>query len=303
MTIHVLFGAGDTEQSVAQISLCDLYRIPYSFATFRGARVSPSTAYQADGVDFGGSADVPNLVVLFECHPAYVIDSSPATGPVDLKTVVADHHRPGDPGYGRTPDEFLQASSIGQLVAVLAENFVLNPRADTDMVPARTNFLLRDDDYWIATAGARLSARYWKVPSEVVLAAAADHCLHAAYRGECPGVDPDELMIWRAEKRAEFQQRHAVDSLMADIESARAALRSCPRGEIPHFEEFIPELPEAAARDGRPFTATVKDQDGRIKVVLQGADARTIEMWLREKKDAGFECYGDPVRGFAGYYR
>lgn len=31
-----------------------------------------------------------------------------------------DHHRTGDPGYGRPPEEFLSASSIGQVIAELA---------------------------------------------------------------------------------------------------------------------------------------------------------------------------------------
>src|SRR5690606_27510283 len=30
------------------------------------------------------------------------------------------------------------------------------------------------------------------IPDDIVYTAAADHCLAAAYRGECPGVDPDE---------------------------------------------------------------------------------------------------------------
>ena len=40
--------------------------------------------------------------------------------------------------------------------------------------------------------------------------AAADHCLGAAYQGLCPGVDPDELMQWRVESRAKFQDREVL---------------------------------------------------------------------------------------------
>src|SRR5690606_25622302 len=36
------------------------------------------------------------------------------------RVVVIDHHRPGDPGYGRPPEEFLAASSIGQVITELA---------------------------------------------------------------------------------------------------------------------------------------------------------------------------------------
>src|SRR5690606_3150380 len=32
-----------------------------------------------------------------------------------------DHHRPGDPGYGRPPSEFLSASSLGQVITALGQ--------------------------------------------------------------------------------------------------------------------------------------------------------------------------------------
>src|SRR5690606_24913959 len=66
------------------------------------------------------------------------------------------------------------------------------------------------------------------IPSPLILAAAADHCLAAAYAGECPGVDPDALMVWRAETRAAFQGR-SPDDILADVERARQALREAPR--------------------------------------------------------------------------
>src|SRR5690606_10629563 len=65
------------------------------------------------------------------------------------------------------------------------------------------------------------------IPRPLIYAAAADHCLGAAYRGECPGVDPDELMRWRAESRAKFQGR-SVEEVLADVERAQAALRAAP---------------------------------------------------------------------------
>jgi hypothetical protein len=47
-----------------------------------------------------------------------------------------------------------------------------------------------------ASGAAKYRGSVW-IPQRYVLAAAADHCLAAAYRGECPGVDPDALMRWR----------------------------------------------------------------------------------------------------------
>ena len=77
----------------------------------------------------------------------------------------ADHHRPGDPGFDAPPAEYWRGSSLGQVATHLG----------VEPTPA-----LR-------------------------LVAAADHCLAAAYRGACPDVDPDALMRWRAETRAQFQ--------------------------------------------------------------------------------------------------
>src|SRR5690606_36820249 len=65
------------------------------------------------------------------------------------------------------------------------------------------------------------------IPHDLVLTAAADHCLAAAYRGECPGVDPDTLMRWRVESRAAFQRRSPAE-ILADIERARQSLRQAP---------------------------------------------------------------------------
>src|SRR5690606_28418019 len=122
--------------------------------------------------------------------------------------------------------------------------------------------------------------------------AAADHCLEAAYRGRCPGVDPDALMRWRAESRAAFQGR-SVEAVLADITAARERLQEVTSAHCdPAYHryvldggvyvadlrgEHIPELPEAAAREGIPFLASVKERDGREKVVLQAASPALVE--------------------------
>jgi hypothetical protein len=45
-----------------------------------------------------------------------------------------------------------------------------------------------------ASGAAKYRGSVW-IPRRYVLAAAADHCLTAAYRGECPGVDPDDARL------------------------------------------------------------------------------------------------------------
>ncbi|GIV03668.1 MAG: hypothetical protein KatS3mg015_2498 [Fimbriimonadales bacterium] len=165
----------------------------------------------------------------------------------------------------------------------------------------------------------------------VVLAAAADHCLAHAYAGRCPGVDPEALMRWRVETRAAHQGR-AVADVLADVERARAMLRAAPRvveastlrpylgvdvrdlrpgrgvpcaehgpscpGTLDGCWGDVPELPEAAAREGIPFLARPRPRAGETaKTVLQSAPPEAIREFLAR---AGEGAYGDPERGFAG---
>lgn len=206
-----------------------------------------------------------------------------------------DHHRPGDPGYGGEPDEFFESSSIGQVIRELGK---------LGLVPE-----------WERSG----------VPKEYLLVAAADHCLGAAYRGECPGVDPSELLEWRIQSRAAYQGRPAED-IRADIERARVVLRAAPRITLGICEcgcdqnehgcgcqscsaiaeladmrgQEVPELPDAAGlektgiiADGRP------DKDGRVKVVCWGSYTE-VDTFMRAMNFR--DMYGDPCRGFAGGY-
>lgn len=291
-------GAPDPEMSAVENLLVHCGQ-SYIYATAGGVRVSPGTAYAADpvpadAVPWGGD------LYLVECAPAgdtWPTDSHGAPVPVRfvLRGGVAqddatsadylavrrlDHHRPGDPGYGRPPAEYWGASSLGQVCA----------RLGIEQTP------------------------------ELRMVAAADHCLAAAYRGECPGVDPDELMRWRAESRAAHQRR-PVAAVLADVESARQRLRAAPRVTLggvavadmrpgagaPDAGGWgdVPELPEAAARDGVAFLAMPRaGADGRRKLVLQAAPPDAVAAFLRGEGPAAgtTDRYGDPARGFAGGY-
>ncbi len=179
-----------------------------------------------------------------------------------------DHHRPGDPGYGLPPARYREGSSLGQVMAHLG----------VEPTPRQLGIM------------------------------AADHCLGAAYRGECPGVDPEALMAWRAESRARFQNRPVAD-VLADVEAARHILCSATSVLIGGTlvadlrRQSVPELPEAAVREEIPFLATVRERDGREKVVIQGASDAVIAAFLAGAAAFGAgDTYGDPARGFAGVY-
>lgn len=301
----------------------------YAYAQHGGARVSPGNAYRASSHRYAvdcGPAGQDETWYLVECDVPV---------PDCARRVVIDHHRPGDPGYGRPPSEFLPASSLGQVIAELARLGAL-PSGWTrplNHCGAGTPGEWRLRGY----RGVWMVGEPWKyagevqpghfqgveVPRDLVLAAAADHCLAAAYSGECPGVDPDALMHWRVASRAAHQQRSA-EAVLADIERARAELRqarrvclSCGDSEpegycVVHGDcaadmrgRHVPELPEASAREGQCFLADgLPDADGRTKVVCQSGSPEQIRAFLDDWAPAHglVDLYGDPARGFAGGY-
>jgi hypothetical protein len=343
--VVLILGAADPEMEMIE-RLAREAGCAVGYATHRGQRVRPETAYQADGVEginLHEACDRAGLIVVVECAPAPGCEdwAWQRTGlvpgledQIDCAAVVLriDHHRPGDPGYGRPPAEFLPASSLGQVISILAQRGMLGevfawPSGEVGEYPSDlpagkfgigeyyTGQVYRDHrgreypDYateWLVGSPTGPLA----VPDEYVLAAAADHCLAAAYRGECPGVDPDELMRWRAESRARFQRR-TVEDVLADVERAREALRTAPVIELaPGVTardmrgRTVPELPEAAAREGVCFIGTQHLPDGRVKVVHQCGAPYQIRAFMEQWAPAQglVDVYGDPARGFAGGY-
>jgi len=148
-----------------------------------------------------------------------------------------------------------------------------------------------DEKQWMAVGGGP------------VIVAAADHCLAAAYRGECPGVKPEQLARWREQTRAKFQGRSVAD-VRRDVDLARAAILESSRDReyADLRDRDIPELPEAAVREGIAFLASVKER-GRSKVVLQAASPDLVRRFLAGELVPGLtDLYGDPARGFAGGY-
>jgi hypothetical protein len=317
-----MLGAADPEMEAIEALLLECgERVTY--ATADGHRVTGGTAYRAD--------PVPGATHWVECE-----------SPGQAREVIIDHHRPGDPGYGRPPAEFLLASSIGQVIAALIDAGVSFPRGvGRGLAMEITVPGWRFDGEWMYEgAGARIYLRL-----DRLFTAAADHCLGAAYRGECPGVDPDELMRWRVETRAAFQGR-ATAEVLADVERAREALRAAPLevvlaecpdcgttalrsgadgscavsacqsggngwpGQIAIAQyrdlrgQHVAELPEAAAREGLCFLSDVTDRDGRSKIVCQSGSPEQIRAFLDHwAPDHGLtDTYGDPARGFAGGY-
>lgn len=256
----LILGAPDPEMSeIERVSLAAGCRVLY--AAVDGRRVHPGVAYRADGVASNGL--YPRRVDLVSVTGRVVTVECAVTG-ID-QDVAADHHRPGDPGYGRPPAEYWEASSLGQVCTLL---------------------------------------RVAPTPKRRIVAA-ADHCLRAAYAGLCPGVSPRALSAWRVQSRAIHQgisaSTLATRIVLAKSALRRAPVVNIGGHEVRDMRGVhVPELPEAACHLGVSYVAGPIDmRSGRKKYIVSGT-ADVVRSWMRE---CGLQdVYGDPVRGFAGGY-
>jgi hypothetical protein len=326
-----VLGADDPEMSVIE-QLLRACGETVVYATIGGHRVHPGDAHRADMPYFKGIY----RVYVVECAWLGMGDGTQDDDPIRI-----DHHRPGDPGYGVPPAEFLRGSSLGQVIEELARLGVLtwpigplmsgNPAGTLavahhqgNMADPLISFVTTsepDSDF----PDSHLTRI---IPSDLLLVAAADHCLAAAYAGLCPGVDVEVFGDWRIATRAVHQFR-GRDEVLADVLLAQERIRRAPSVSLDGVSvaaklregyppscasallvadlrgEEIPELPEAACRLGVAYLATPKPgPDGRRKVVLQCATAEQLAAWPAWAAENGIiDCYGgDPARGFAGGY-
>jgi hypothetical protein len=180
--------------------------------------------------------------------------------------VRVDHHHPGDPGYEMPPARYLEGASIGQMLRLL------------EMAPTPTQRLL----------------------------AGADHCLTAAYQGQCPGVDPTELLFLRASWRAKVTGRSLTDVIDGVLHAARQVRRfyDSESGQSVFLDPTAnpPDLAEGAAYVGYPVRYREWFLEGTLKEMLKGGSPPLIERFMAMHQAQGRQVYGNPHRGYAGVY-
>lgn len=183
------------------------------------------------------------------------------------RDIIVDHHHAGDPGYDAPPEEYWLGSSIGQVAQLI---------------------------------GAQMTP-YNK------LAAASDHCLSAAMRGECGDICPGDLMNWRVRVRSAMQQA-APWALRRRIQRAIERIETLPKLNF-GGEQFIdasfdttPELRDAAAFACQPIITTRVCHRGIVKIGLYGARPAVTASWLEVmgNADVAAHSYGNPFREYAG---
>lgn len=235
----------------------------YLHAARDGARCSAANAYAANGAVLVGRDNVARIALLPPKAPVVMVECD-LPGHPPIRRV--DHHNPGDPGYEKSPEEYLAGSSLGQVLMLL------------EMEPTETQRLL----------------------------AAADHCLTAAYQGRCPDIDPNELLFLRASWRAKVSGRSLGDVIEGILTAARRVNRhfDSELGQSLFLDptEVSPDLPEGAAYAGKPVRYRALLPGGELKEMLKGARPAEIERFMQAHADAGRNVYGNPYRGYAGAY-
>lgn len=257
-----VLGAQDPEMREIERTLRRAGR-PFVHAAKGGGRCLPRTAYEADHVVRVSRAGQIMPATLPAMAPAVFVECAVAGHSPMLRV---DHHHPGDPGYDKGPEAYLEGASIGQVLDLL------------EMEPTTDQRLL----------------------------AAADHCLSAAYQGTCPGVDPHELLRRRASWQAKMSGRTLGDMMEGILDAARWVERhyDSELGEAVVLDpaEVHLDLAEGAALAGKPVRYRQLMPDGELKEMLKGADPDHIERFMAAHRAAGRQVYGNPYRGYAGAY-
>lgn len=245
--IWVLY-ADDNEMSAIEALLRECGE-QIIYATVGGRRVHPGNAYSADaaGEVARSLAKLPgwrdNIAGTVPSWSIYVVEGAAPFAP-GVRHI--DHHRPGDPGYGVPPAEFLRGSSLGQVIVELARaGIALDDLPGWSPVSA---FAGDETDAWYSDTSApgtwdsslRLRlvgwrhtarseyARMVRPPAALCFVAAADHCLGAAYAGQCPGVDVEAFGEWRIATRAAHRERTDECTHQRGDECPVHSLFDCP---------------------------------------------------------------------------
>lgn len=239
---------------------------------------------------------------------------------------IIDHH--GErPEASAPPAEFLRASSIGQVITLLARGgcdlglLGWEPRQWPAAMTAWSGHMAIDELHpsqgqWLVYG----PNTQWVIPPEIAAVAAADHCLAAAMQGRCPGAHPDVVAQVHVEHaRMTYAPDRSAEEYRAEVEQTIATLKAAPACEaldpegnvadLTHLEidgpvvgatgEQYPSkaqhLPVAAALAGRGYVVRIRRRDGRLAMRVGGCGdgsipgAAPIQRWLNRVGEA-FGC-------------
>lgn len=270
-TVFVL-GSGDIEMETIE-ALVNQRGFVSSRAMKYEEYVNPRNAYEADPEEVYGCP-----VVLVECEPV---------NHAELNVIArCDHHRPGDAGFDCGPDDFMNGSSLGQVMKLLSGG----------------EFEFKNLQWYLNGE---------VVDRRLVAIAAGDHCLGHAYAHRCDGISPEEILEIRVEEKALFRAANA-DDIMEEIKASIRIIRELPAVTVGGWKFAdarrmnISELPEASAFTGTAVMYSRLDpRENRVKVGVLNGEKESLEAWMKWAEDnPELEgVYGNPTRGYAGAYQ
>ena len=280
--------------------LCSKYQIDTFVPLYDNNFATPKNAYNINGiallcpnakvataskiylmnVDANKLINSYDKIILVECDGPYFKEKIKDKS----KIIYIDHHRPGDPGYNRPPEEFWIGSSIGQFVQILCTYYKNVPTISCDFHC--------DNNIWYPTS------------SELLYVAAADHCLIHAYQGRCPSVYPAELLKFRVKHKARHNKT-SKENIMKAISYALSLINkhydaSKGYADLTGYPN-LEELNEAAAISGITVLCKVTAKGHGSKIIIYSPDSEKIRDFMNNKIYPNIiDIYGDPIRGFAG---
>ena len=291
-----LLGAKDPEMDIIEVILKEL-NINYEYASVQGERCQAYNVYKADN----SIADTE--VVCVECM----------SDNVSGRIILLDHHNQDDVGYNLKFDQYVEASSIGQVLRYLFLNkefsFKLKNVLETDLgfsedYSVGTFFF--QNDKWLIQGHNNFAL---VIPKEVLMIASSDHCLKDAYLGLCLGFSKEELLdhrirILSKNTRYPFEEVQGfINNFMEKIKKYNDVIADLTYKDIEgNYSSKYLFIREASLILNKPIAIKVKEK-GFEKLMLLGLEDFHVKDFLSKSNFKGFKLkntFGVPSRGYAG---
>jgi len=268
----------------------------YIYAKIDGERCHPGNSYKAT------NCLIPfDEKIFIECDTEKEYENS----------IYLDHHKEGDFGYDKKYHLFLEASSIGQLIAYLIDNdsYIAEPE-DFYVRACFTGYMYFKKHGWYYRKSLN---EFIKIPQKIVLIAAGDHSLCECYKGLCSGVEKNDL----------FQERifEIASNFNDDVELIQRTMNKYKFMFLERSDEILDLrdlnlgigysvdylcLRELAIMNNQAILVKTKDNEEsleRIMFLSLNEEVATSIIKNKAYKDIHLEnIFGVPIRGYVGGY-
>jgi len=280
-----ILGAKDPEMDMIENILMESgHEIEY--AEKNGIRCNPTNAYFMDN-------SIENSITI-EC--------SVENGKSDI-----DHHKKGDYGYDFDFRNFLEGSSIGQMLKIILTED--NPLNFAEGEGRKNNMYYFDfkNQNWLLNVGDLT----FIIPEDIVLVAALDHSSVFAYKGLCLGVEKEDILYNQLNDLKEKfsipqEEFEAIKNMLlfcmdnSKKDSGIIDLTNLDLGENYSLEYL---LVRELALFKEEAIAIIQKNTTYKKLMLIGVDSEFVESFVEEPVFSDFKlekAFGVPNRFYAG---